>query len=38
MKKGFTALSSEDLACTMMNPDFTVDFKKNTGEDWVSNY
>eukprot|EP00350_Pseudokeronopsis_sp_OXSARD2_P011424 CAMPEP_0170566282 /NCGR_PEP_ID=MMETSP0211-20121228/79731_1 /TAXON_ID=311385 /ORGANISM="Pseudokeronopsis sp., Strain OXSARD2" /LENGTH=53 /DNA_ID=CAMNT_0010887395 /DNA_START=304 /DNA_END=465 /DNA_ORIENTATION=- len=22
----------------MMNPDFTTDFKKNTGEDWMQNY
>jgi hypothetical protein len=38
MKKGFTALSAEDLACTMVNPDFTIDFKKNTGEDWNVKY
>lgn len=38
MKKGFTALSAEDLACTMVNPDFSVDFRKNTGEDWASTY
>jgi hypothetical protein len=38
LKKGFTALSAEELACTMVNPDFTVDFKRNTKEDWVSGY
>jgi hypothetical protein len=38
MKKGFTSLSAEDLACTMVNPDFSVDFRKNTGEDWASTY
>lgn len=38
MKKGFTSLSAEDLACTMVNPDFTIDFKKNTGEEWASTY
>jgi hypothetical protein len=38
MKKGFTALSAEDLACTMVNPDFTIDFRKNTGEEWASSY
>lgn len=38
MKKGFNALSAEDLACTMVHPDFNNDFKKNTGEDWVQNY
>lgn len=38
MKKGFTALTAEELACTMVNPTFTVDFKKNTKEDWSVNY
>jgi hypothetical protein len=38
MKKGFTCLSAEELACTMVNADFTLDFKKNTKEDWVANY
>lgn len=36
MKKGFTALSAEDLACTMVNPDFTIDFRKNTNEEWAA--
>ena len=38
MKKGFTALSAEELACTMVNPTFSLDFKKNTLEDWNLNY
>ena len=38
MKKGFSALSAEELACTMVNPTFTIDFKKNTKEDWNLNY
>jgi hypothetical protein len=38
MRKGFIALSAEELATTMVNPDFSVDFKKNTGEDWHVNY
>ena len=38
MRKGFTALSTEELACTMVNPDYSVDFKKVTGEDWNSQY
>lgn len=38
MKKGFTALSTEELAVTMVNPDFTKDFKKATKEDWQQNY
>jgi len=38
MKKGFTALSAEELACTMVNPTFSVDFKNNAHEDWNANY
>jgi len=38
MKKGFTALSAEELACTIVNPTFSVDFKTNTKEDWNINY
>ena len=38
LKKGFQALSAEELACTMVNPTFTVDFKHNAKEDWNVNY
>jgi hypothetical protein len=38
IRKGFTSLNAEELACTMINPDFTVDFNKNTGEDWTATY
>lgn len=38
MKKGFISLTAEELACTMVNPTFTVDFKNNTKEDWNLNY
>ncbi|CDW84796.1 ankyrin repeat [Stylonychia lemnae] len=38
MKKGFTSLTAEDLACTMVNPDFTIDFRKNTNEEWATQY
>lgn len=38
MRKGFTSLSAEELACTMVNADFTLDFKRNTKEDWVASY
>lgn len=31
-------MTAEDLACTMVNPDFTIDFRKNTGEDWAATY
>ena len=38
MKKGFNALSAEELACTMVNPTFSIDFKRNAHEDWNMNY
>ena len=38
MKKGFTSLSAEELACTMVSSDFSLDFKKNTKEDWMVRY
>ena len=38
MKKGFTSLSAEELACTMVSSDFSLDFKKNTKEDWMVKY
>ena len=38
LKKGFQALSAEDLACTMVNPTFSVDFRNNAREDWNVNY
>ena len=38
MKKGFTSLSAEELACTMVSSDFSLDFKKNTREDWMVKY
>ena len=38
MKKGFTSLSAEELACTMVSSDFSLDFKKNTKEDWMARY
>jgi hypothetical protein len=38
MKKGFSSLSAQDLACTMVNSDFTIDFRKNVGEEWANNY
>ena len=38
MKKGFTSLSAEELACTMVSSDFTLDFQKNTKENWMVRY
>ena len=38
MRKGFTSLSAEELACTMVSQDFSIDFKKNTREDWTVTY
>ena len=37
MRLGFTHLSAEELACTI-NPDFTIDFEKNTNEKWMEKY
>ena len=38
MKKGFQALTAEELATTIVNPTFSVDFKKNAKEDWNVTY
>ena len=38
MRKGFTSLSAEELACTMLCEDFTRDFKNVVNEDWMVNY
>ena len=38
MMLGFGALTHEELACTLVNPTFTIDFKKNAKEDWTKNY
>lgn len=38
MRLGFASLTEEELACTLVNPTFTIDFKKNTQEDWSINY
>ena len=38
MKKGFNSLTAEDLACTVVNPSFSADFKKNAQENWMTNY
>ena len=38
MRKGFTSLSAEELACTMVSQDFSIDFKRNAREDWTATY
>lgn len=38
MRKGFQSLSAEELAVTMIQPQFTIDFNHNTGENWVKTY
>ena len=38
MRRGFTSLSAEELACTMVDKDYSIDFKKATGEDWTVSY
>ena len=38
IKKGFQSLTAEELATTIVNPTFSVDFKRNAKEDWNLNY
>jgi len=38
LRKGFTSLSTEELAATMITPDFAAAFKAKTGEDWDAQY
>ena len=38
MKKGFDSLTEEDLACTMIAPDFNAKFRVQTGTDWDAEY
>ena len=38
MRFGFDELSLEELACTLVNPTFTIDFKRNVKEEWTANY
>ena len=38
MRKGFQSLSAEELAATMIHPQFTIDFDYNTKENWVKTY
>jgi hypothetical protein len=36
--RGYESLSDEELAVTLINPDFNAVFKKQTGIDWISKY
>ena len=38
LRKGFNSLSAEDLAATMVTPDFASQFRAKTSEDWESQY
>lgn len=38
LSKGYDALSNEELAATLINPDFNATFKKQTGTDWIAKY
>ena len=38
MSKGYDSLTDEELAVTLINPDFNGVFKKQTGVDWISKY
>lgn len=38
LRKGFQSLSAEELACTMVQPEFSTDFEQATGEKWHQSY
>lgn len=38
LKKGFSALTAEDLANTIVDGSFSVDFAKYAKEDWNTTY
>lgn len=38
MQKGYDSLTEEELALTVVNPEFTSIFKRQTGSDWVNKY
>lgn len=38
MARGYDALTDEELAVTLINPDFNGVFKKQTGVDWIAKY
>jgi len=38
LRRGFDALTPEDLATTVINPDYPAAFRAKTGEDWLSKY
>ena len=38
MSKGFDALTEEELAVSLINPNFNSMFKQKTGVDWIKKY
>ncbi len=38
LRRGFNSLTAEELAATMVTPDFAANFKAKTGEDWEAQY
>ena len=38
LSRGYDSLSAEELAVTLINPDFNGAFKRQTGMDWISKY
>ena len=38
LRKGFNGLTMEDLAVTMITPDFSAAFKNKTGQNWDTQY
>jgi hypothetical protein len=38
LSRGYDSLTNEELAVTLINPDYNSVFKKQTGTDWISKY
>eukprot|EP00826_Nyctotherus_ovalis_P003445 TRINITY_DN106_c0_g6_i1.p2 TRINITY_DN106_c0_g6~~TRINITY_DN106_c0_g6_i1.p2 ORF type:complete len:199 (-),score=47.45 TRINITY_DN106_c0_g6_i1:621-1217(-) len=38
LRRGFDALTPEDLATTVINPNYSSAFRAKTGEDWAAKY
>lgn len=38
LSRGYDSLTYEELAVTLINPDYNNVFKKQTGTDWITKY
>ena len=38
LSRGYDSLTNEELAVTLINPDYNGVFKKQTGTDWITKY